>query len=132
MEDSKTIKHILAKGVTQPLPIFSHATVYNGLVHVSCVQGFIPESFDFPGDDAGRQAEQMIKNLQIILEQAGSRLERVLKITIFFIDIKNDFPVVNEIINKYFPVNPPARSSIGVAELPRNAKVVIECCAAVH
>lgn len=124
------IEHIVATALSKPLPIFSHATVYQGLVHVSCIQGFLPGTMEFPGD-AKTQAEQVLKNLKQVLEQSGSSLDRVLKLTIFFRNLKDDFAAVNEVINRYFPKNPPARSSIGVAELPRDAKVVMECSAAI-
>lgn len=124
-----SIQHLIAHGVTKPLPIFSHATIYQGLIHVSCIQGFLPGTFEFPSDQAGIQFEQAIKNLSVVLEQANSSLERVLKMTIYFVDLDQDFAAVNDIVNKYFPINPPARSSLGVATLPRRAKVVIECTA---
>ncbi len=115
--------------LTRPLPVFSHVTNFRGLLHVSCIQGFLPGTFEFPSDDAGAQAEQVLRNLQTVLEEAGSGLSQVLKLTLFFTNMKLDFPAVNEVVNRFFPVNPPARSSIGVAELPRNAKIVMECTA---
>lgn len=130
-KNNDEIRHIVASGLTKPLPIFSHATIYQGLIHVSCIQGFVPGTFEFPSPDAKAQAQQVLQNLKTVLEQAGSSLDRVLKLTIFFTDMQKDFAAVNEMINRYFPENPPARSSIGVAELPRNAKVVMECTAAI-
>jgi len=124
------IRHVTAAGLTKPLAIFSHATVYRGLVQVSCMQGFKPGTFEFLGPDAGSQAEQVLQNIKTVLEQAGSSLDRVLKLTIFFADIEKDFEAVNEVINRHFPALPPARSSIGVSKLPRNARVVMECSAA--
>ena len=126
------ITHLTASGVTKPLDIFSHATIYRDLVHVSCMQGFVPGTLEFAGEDASTQAEQLLKNLTLVLEQAGSGLDRVLKLNIYFADIKRDFVAVNTVINKYFPHNPPARSSLGVATLPRDAKVVMDCTAAVR
>lgn len=125
-----TIQHITCDGVTKPLPIFSHATVYNGIVYASCVQGFIPGTFQFPSEAAEDQARQMLANLKIVLKQAGSCVRRVLKMTIFMTDME-DFAKINEVINEAFPESPPARSSIAVAKLPRDAKVVIEVIAAV-
>ena len=128
--NSDDVGHITAVGITKPLDIFSHATVYKGLIHVSCIQGFKPGTFEFSGSDAGSQAEQVLENIKTVLEQASSGLDRVLKLTIFFTDIDRDFEAVNEAINRYFPHDPPARSSLGVAKLPRNARVVMECTAA--
>lgn len=132
MPDSQggAVRHITCDGVSKPLPTFSHATVHNGIVYVSCIQGFLPGTFDFPSPKAEDQARQMLANLKIILEQAGSYLTRVLKITIFMTDMQ-DFAKINEVVNETFPESPPARSSIAVAELPKGAKVVIEAIAAV-
>jgi 2-iminobutanoate/2-iminopropanoate deaminase len=125
------VRHVTCDKVTKPLPLFSHATIHNGIVYVSCIQGFIPETFEFPSADAEDQARQVLRNLKVVLEQAGSNLSHVLKITLFMTDMR-DFPKINEAVNEAFPESPPARSSIAVAELPRNAKVVIEAIAAVR
>jgi 2-iminobutanoate/2-iminopropanoate deaminase len=125
------MRHITCDGVTKPLPVFSHATVHNGIVYVSCIQGFVPGTFDFPSVSPEDQARQALRNLQVVLEEAGSSLSHVLKITIFMTDMR-DFAKINDAVNEAWPEKPPARSSIAVLELPRNAKVVIEAIAAVH
>jgi 2-iminobutanoate/2-iminopropanoate deaminase len=94
------------------------------------VQGFIPGTFDFPSEAPEDQARQVFKNLKVILEQAGSSLGHVLKITIFMTSMR-DFPRINEAVNEVFPGSPPARSSVAVTELPRLAKVAVEAIAAV-
>ncbi len=124
-----TIEHVVADGLIKPLPLYTHATVHNGTVYVSAIQGFIPGTLDFPSADPADQARQVLANLKIVLEQAGSSLERVLKITLLMTDMAH-FPQINEAINEAFPVDPPARSSIAVAELPKEAKVAIEAVAA--
>ncbi len=124
------VHHIVCDGLTKPLPVYSHATVHRGIVYVSCIQGFIPGTFEFPSGAAGDQARQVLRNLKVVLEHAGSDLSHVLKITIFMTDMQ-DFPKINEAVNEAFPESPPARSSIAVAQLPRGAKVVIEAIAAV-
>jgi 2-iminobutanoate/2-iminopropanoate deaminase len=125
------VRHVTCDKVTKPLALFSHATVHNGIVYVSCIQGFLPGTFEFPSADAEDQARQVLRNLKVVLEQAGSDLSHVLKITLFMTDMR-DFPKINEAVNEAFPESPPARSSIAVAELPRNARVVIEAIAAVR
>ena len=125
-----TVRHIICAEVAKPLPIFSHATVHNGIVYVSCIQGFKPGTLEFPSAAPEDQARQALANLKVILEQAGSSLGHVLKITIFMTDMR-DFPKINAVVNEAFPESPPARSSIAVAELPQGAKVVIEAIAAV-
>lgn len=125
------VHHVICAEVTKPLPLFSHATIHNGIVYVSCIQGFIPGTFDFPSADAADQARQALRDLQVVLEQAGSDLNHVLKITLFMTDMR-DFPKINEAVNEAFPASPPARSSIAVTELPHDAKVVIEAIATVR
>lgn len=126
-----TIEHVIADGLVTPLPIYSHATVHNGMVYVSCIQGFMPGTLDFPSADGADQARQVLANLKLVLEQAGSSLARVLKITVLMTDM-TDFPRINDAINEAFPSDPPARSSIAVTELPKDAKVAIEAIAATN
>lgn len=130
LSKGEDIRHITCEGVTKPLPIFTHATVHKGVAHISCVQGFIPGTFEFPSETPDAQARQVFKNLKTILEQIGSSLSRVVKITIFMTDM-HDFPLINQAVNEAFPDAPPARSSIAVHQLPWAAKVVVEAIAAV-
>ena len=80
----------------------------------------------------GLEAEtrQALENMKAILEAAGTSLANVVKTTVFLRDI-NDFNAMNAIYGPYFPVDPPARSAIQVAALPRGAAVEIECVALV-
>ncbi|MCC2876044.1 Rid family detoxifying hydrolase [Enterocloster sp. OA13] len=75
-----------------------------------------------PGDIAG-QTEQIIKNLKIILEEAGSDLEHVVKTLVFVKDI-DEFAKFNEVYKQYFPNDPPARSTMQVGKF--NGDMVIE------
>jgi 2-iminobutanoate/2-iminopropanoate deaminase len=127
--EAAAIRHIVCDEIPKPLPIYSHATVHGGIVYVSCIQGFLPNTLDFPSGDAADQARQVLRNLKLVLEQAGSSLSCVLKMSIFMTDMR-DFAKINEAVNEAFPDAPPARSSIAVAELPHDAKVVIEAIAA--
>lgn len=124
-----SVEHLVADGLVQPLPLYSHATVHNGTVYVSAIQGFIPGTLTFPSDDPTEQARQVLANLKVVLEQAGSSLARVLKMTVIMTDM-SQFPQINEAINEAFPFDPPARSSVAVSQLPKGAKVVIEAIAA--
>lgn len=76
------------------------------------------------------QTRQVLANLKAVLEAAGSSLEQVLKVTLFLKDM-NDFPEVNRVYGEYFPVAPPARSTVEVARLPRDVSVEIEAVACV-
>ena len=72
--------------------------------------------------------KQSMENVKAILEAAGTSLEKVIKTSIFLKDL-NDFAVVNEIYGTYFSENPPARSCVQVAKLPKDAVIEIEAIA---
>lgn len=72
--------------------------------------------------------KQSMENVKAILEAAGSCLENIIKTTIFVKDL-NDFAAVNEVYGTYFNENPPARSCVEVAKLPKDAVIEIEAIA---
>ena len=77
------------------------------------------------------QTEQVLKNLKAVVEAGGSRLEDVIKVTVFLQDM-NDFATVNDIYAKYFTGNAPARSAVEVGRLPKDALVEMECIALIQ
>jgi len=79
---------------------------------------------------AAEQTEQVLVNMRALLEAAGSGMERVLKTTVFLLDM-NDFAAMNEVYARHFPGIKPARSTVQVGRLPKDAKVEIEAVAAV-
>ncbi len=78
--------------------------------------------------DVRSQTEQILKNLSAILESAGSSLEKVVKTTVYLKNM-SDFAAMNEVYGQFFKVNPPARSTVEVAQLPRNMLVEIDVTA---
>ena len=78
------------------------------------------------------EADQMLRNLSSILDGINSSFNNILKLVLYFENMKRDFLPVNEVLNLYIPENSPARSSIGVAALPRGARVVVDCLAAIN
>lgn len=74
------------------------------------------------------QASLVMKNVEAVLKAGGCTFENIVKTTIFLTDM-NDFAAVNEIYGKYFPSNPPARSTVAVAGLPKGVKVEVEVLA---
>ena len=75
------------------------------------------------------QTRQSLLNVQAVLAQAGLTMENVIKTTVFLKDM-NDFAAMNEVYAGFFPGNPPARSAVEVARLPKDAMVEIEAIAA--
>ena len=82
------------------------------------------------GDDVAAQAEQALRNLAAILEAAGSGLDRLVKVTVFLVDI-DDWPALNEAYGRLVPEPYPARSAFAVRDLPKGARVEIEAVATV-
>ncbi len=76
------------------------------------------------------QTRRVLDNLKAVLEEAGSGLERVVKTTVFMVDL-GEFAAMNAVYAGYFPAAPPARSTVQVGALPLGARVEIECVALV-
>ena len=109
---------------------YSQAIRTGELVFTAGQLGTDPATGEFAGDDVAAQAEQALANLAAILEAAGSGLDRLVKVTVFLVDI-GDWPAVNEVYARRVPEPFPARSAFAVRELPRGARVEIEAVAAV-
>ncbi|XP_058745061.1 reactive Intermediate Deaminase A, chloroplastic-like [Vicia villosa] len=108
---------------------YSQANKVNNLLFVSGVLGLVPETGKFVSDNVDDQTEQLLKNMGEILKAGGASYSSVVKTTILLADLK-DFKTVNEIYAKYFPAPFPARATYQVAALPLDAKIEIECIAA--
>jgi len=78
--------------------------------------------------DIARQTVRVLDNLKAIVEAAGSSLARVVKATVYLKDM-NDFAAMNEVYARYFPENPPARSTVEASRLPRDVRVEIDLIA---
>ncbi len=109
---------------------YSQAIKANGFVFTAGQLGLDPATGKLVEGDVTDQARQALKNLQAILEAAGSSLEQVVKVTVFLKDI-NDFKRVNEVYAEFFQASPPARSAVQVAALPLGGLVEIEAVAVV-
>jgi 2-iminobutanoate/2-iminopropanoate deaminase len=79
---------------------------------------------------ATKETEQALSNLQAVVEAAGCRMDQVVKTTVYLTDLA-DLKFVNQVYERFFPGVPPARSTVQVAKLPRDAKVEIEAIAVV-
>ena len=106
---------------------YSQAVEANGFLFLSGQLPLDASGKLLPGNIAA-QTEQVLKNLAVVLETAGSSLERVVKTTVYLRDI-NDFASMNEVYGRYFPSDPPARATVEVSRLPRDARVLVELIA---
>lgn len=89
-----------------------------------------PKTGELVKGDIQRQTQQVLENIKGVLESQKLGTEDVVKVTIFLKNIE-DFSQVNEVYGTYFPSSPPARSTVGVATLPRDADIEIEAIAVI-
>ena len=108
---------------------YSQAVAHNGLLYLSGQIPLDPATGQLIEGDIAAQTERVLENLKAVLEAAGSSLGRVLKTTVYLKDL-GEFARMNEVYGRYFPENPPARATVEVARLPRDARVEIEAVAA--
>jgi|SRR6185369_4319519 len=106
---------------------YSQAIAANGFIFCAGQVGYNRKKDAFE-EGVEKQTHQVMKNLQAVLEEAGSNFEQVVKTTIFLKNIA-DFATVNEIYGSYFVKNKPARSTVEVARLPKDALVEIDMIA---
>jgi 2-iminobutanoate/2-iminopropanoate deaminase len=107
---------------------YSQAIRANGLVFVSGQLALRPDHAEIVGEDIGEQTEQVFDNLQAILEEAGSSLDKLIKTTVFLTDL-GDFAGMNEVYARRVGQPPPARATVEISNLPSGAKVEIEAIA---
>ena len=113
----------------KPIGPYSQAIRTNGFLFVSGQVALDPKTGEMAGGEIRQQTERVFENIKGILEAAGSNLHHVVKTTVFLKDM-NDFSTMNEVYAKYFTLAPPARSTVQVARLPKDALVEIEVIAA--
>lgn len=109
---------------------YSQAVVANGMVYTSGQIALTPEGVMLE-NDVVIQTKQVLKNLKAVLEEAGSSMNKVVKTTIF-IDSMDDFTIINEIYEEAFGSHKPARATLAVKTLPKNALIEIDAIALVH
>ncbi len=109
----------------KPIGPYSQAVKSGGFMFASGQVALDPKTNEFFGGDIRQQTERVMENIKAIVEVAGSNLHHVVKTTVFLKNM-NDFGAMNEIYAKYFAAAPPARSTVEVARLPKDALVEIE------
>jgi 2-iminobutanoate/2-iminopropanoate deaminase len=107
---------------------YSQAIRANGFVFVSGQLALEPDHAEIVGDSIEEQTEKVFDNLQAILEEAGSGLDRIVKTTVFLADL-GDFAGMNEVYARRVGQPPPARATVEISKLPSGAKLEIEAIA---
>jgi 2-iminobutanoate/2-iminopropanoate deaminase len=120
---------ILTDRGPKPIGPYSQAIRTNGLLYVSGQVALDPKTGEMVGADIRQQTERVLENVKGILEAAGSNMHHVVKTTVFLKDM-NEFAAMNEVYAKYFTSGAPARSTVQVSRLPKDALVEIETIAA--
>jgi 2-iminobutanoate/2-iminopropanoate deaminase len=127
MAEKDVIKTDRAPGPFQGAP-YNQAIRMGELVFVAGQLGVALETGELVGPGIEEQTEQTMQNLGAVLEAAGSSMAKLLKTTVFLVDLA-DFAGMNEVYARHVGDRPPARSTIGIAQLPVGARVEIEAIA---
>jgi 2-iminobutanoate/2-iminopropanoate deaminase len=109
---------------------YSQAVIHNGLAFLSGQIPLDPATNQIVEGDITAQTHRVLQNLKAVLEACGASLASVLKTTVYLSDMA-DFPKMNEIYGSYFGDQPPARSTVQAARLPRDVAVEIDVIAAI-
>lgn len=107
---------------------YSQAIKAGGLVFVSGQLALLPDHAEIVGETIQEQTEQVFANLGAILEAAGSSLDKLVKTTVYLVDL-GDFQGMNEVYARHVGDTPPARATVEISALPSGAKVEIEAIA---
>ena len=107
---------------------YSQAVAHKGIAYLSGQIPLDPGSGQLVSGDITSQTERVLENLKAVLEACGSGMAHVLKTTVFLQDMA-EFPAMNEVYARYFSTDPPARSTVQAARLPRDVRVEIDAIA---
>ena len=113
----------------KPKGPYSQAVIYNDTLYVSGQIPVDPDSGTLIRSTIEEETEYVLKNIEIILKEAGAGMEDVIKATCYLADIE-DFSRFNEVYDRYFNMNPPARTTFQAGKLPLDVQVEIDVIAA--
>ena len=112
----------------QAIGPYSQAIKANGFIFLSGQTALDPATQQLVSGGIAEQTERVLKNLEAILQAAGSGLEKVVHCSVFLKDM-NDFAAMNAVYGQFFKANPPARTTVGAARLPKDGLVEINATA---
>lgn len=119
---------IYSPSAPEPIGPYSQGILTGNMLFVSGQIATDRSTGNFVNANIKDEATQVMKNIEFVLKAAGLDFSNVVKTTIFLKNM-SDFPQVNEIYGSYFKANPPARETVEVARLPKDANVEISCIA---
>lgn len=122
---------IYSKNAPDPIGPYSQAVLVNGLLYISGQIAIIPETEELMTGSIELETTQVMENIGSILKEASTDFSKIIKTSIFIKNM-NDFTKINQIYDKYFIKNFPARETIEVSKLPKNCNIEISCIASVH
>jgi 2-iminobutanoate/2-iminopropanoate deaminase len=128
MYTSEGKKIVITDKAPKAIGPYSQAIRIENLVFTAGQIGLDPATMEIVKGGVEAETKQVLTNLKHVLESADSGLNFVIKTTVFLQDM-NDFAKMNAVYAEFFPENPPARSTVAVAGLPKGALVEIECIA---
>jgi 2-iminobutanoate/2-iminopropanoate deaminase len=122
-------KYVHTSQAPKPIGPYSQGVISGGMLFCSGQIALDPQSGELVGGDIEAQTDRVLKNLLAVLKEAKMGPENVVKTTVYLSDMA-DFPRMNEVYARYLGKNPPARTTIQAAALPRGVKVEIDVIAA--
>jgi 2-iminobutanoate/2-iminopropanoate deaminase len=122
-------KHVATRHAPTPIGPYSQGVIAGGLLFVSGQIPIDPATDKLVEGDIKVQTEQVLKNILAVLKEAKMGPENVVKVSVFLADLA-DFPQMNEVYGKFLGKEPPARSTIQAAGLPKGARIEIDVIAA--
>lgn len=125
-----TFQTVATEHAPKAIGPYSQAIIANGFIFSAGQIALNPATMEIIGGGIREQTERVLQNLEAVLAGAGSSLQKVVKTTVFLVDMQ-DFTAMNEIYAKHFGDHKPARSTVAVSGLPRGVRVEIEVVATV-
>ena len=117
-------------GAPKAIGPYSQAIGHGGLVYTAGQVALDPATMELVAGGVAEQADRALTNLTAVLAAAGSGLDRVIKTTVYLVDMA-DFGAMNEVYARHFGTHRPARSTVAVAGLPKGARVEIDVIAVI-
>ncbi|OGR25836.1 MAG: reactive intermediate/imine deaminase [Desulfobacterales bacterium RIFOXYA12_FULL_46_15] len=125
------MKQIIAKKAPAAIGPYCHAVVHGDLMFCSGQIPLDPETMTIVGETIEEQTRQVMKNIEAVLSEIGTTLNKIIKTTIFLKSM-DDFLQMNQIYEACLKGHKPARSTVEVARLPKDVRIEIECIAAIE